>query len=64
MPWTLGGVLHDILGKSVIYSLLGIWLMVLTHEGVSLVISNFLRDVLDPFNRLGMLGDSLCLLPN
>ena len=64
MPWTLGGVLHDILGKSVIYSLLGIWLMVLTHEGVSLVISNFLRDVLDPFNQLGMLGDSLCLLPN
>ena len=64
VPWTLGGVLHDILGKSVIYSLLGIWLMVLTHEGVSLVTSNFLRDVLDPFNRLGMLGDSLCLLPN
>ena len=64
MPWTLGGVLRDILGKSVIYNLLGIWLMVLTHEGVSLVISNFLRDVLDPFNQLGMLGDSLCLLPN
>jgi len=35
--------------------LLGIWLMVLTHEGVSLVISNLLRDVLDPFNPLEML---------
>ena len=29
--------------------------MVLTHEGVLLVIFNPLRDVLDPFNPLGML---------
>ena len=50
MPWTLEGVLHYILGKSVICNLLGIWLMVLTHKGVSLVISDLLRGVLDPFN--------------
>ena len=29
--------------------------MVLTHEAVSLVISNLLRGVLDPFNPLEML---------
>ena len=27
--------------------------MVLTHEGVAFVISNLLRDVLDPFNSTG-----------
>ena len=50
VPWTLRGVLHDILGKSVICNLLGIWFTVLTHKGVSLVISDLLRDVRNPFN--------------
>ena len=38
--------------------------MVLTHGGVSLVISNPLRDVLDAFNPLGVFRGSLCLLPD
>ena len=55
MPWTRGGVLHDTSKNYAFCNSLGIWLMVLTHEGVSLVISNLQRDVLDPFNPLEML---------
>ena len=45
-----------ILGKNCLFcNLLGIWLMVLTHEGVSLVIFSPWRDVLDPFTSLEML---------
>ena len=50
VPWTLGGVLHDTWEKLCICNLLGFWLMVLIHEGAAHVISNLLRDVLDPFN--------------
>ena len=53
MARTLGGVLHDTWEKLCICNLLGFWLMVLTHEGVAFVISNPLRDVLDPFNSIG-----------
>ena len=49
VPWTLGGVLHDTWENLCICNLLGFWLMVLTHEGAALVISNPLRDVLKPF---------------
>ena len=55
VPWTLGGVLQDIWENLCICSLLEIWFMVLTHEGVAFVISNLLKGVLDPFNPLGML---------
>ena len=53
MPWTLGGVLYHTWEKLCIYNLLGFWLMVLTYEGAAFVISNPLRDVLDPFNSIG-----------
>ena len=53
MPWTLGGVLHDTWEKLCICNLLGFWLMVLTHDGAAFVISNLLRDVLNPFNSIG-----------
>ena len=50
VPWTLEGVLHNTWEKLCICNLLGFWLMVLIHEGAAHVISNLLRDVLDPFN--------------
>ena len=48
VPWTHGRVLPCYC------TLLGIWLMVLIHGGVSLVISDLLKDILDTFNPLGM----------
>ena len=40
-------------GESFHDTLLGIWLTVLTHEGVSLAISDPLRDALNAANPLG-----------
>ena len=48
VPWIHGGVLPCYC------TLLGIWLMVLTHGEFSLVISDMMRDVLNAFNPLGM----------
>ena len=55
VPWTLEGVLLDTWKNCVFCNSLGNWLMVLTYEGVSLVISNQLKDVLDPSKPLEML---------
>jgi len=55
LPWTRKGAFPWYCTS------LAIWLMVLSYEGVSLVIFDQLSDVFDALNPLGMFWGSLCL---